>query len=351
MVQEKFLNKNDKGDIMPILVCGGAGYIGSHTVAELLAKGEEVIIVDSLQTGHLQAVLPDATLYQVDLRDIELLDDVFSENDIEAVIHFAADSLVGESIENPLKYYDNNVYGTMCLLNAMEKHNVKQIVFSSTAATYGEPNSIPILETDPTIPTNPYGETKLAIEKMLKWSEKAYGIKSVVLRYFNVAGAHMNEEIGEDHHPETHLIPLVLQVALGQREKILVFGDDYDTHDGTCIRDYIHVTDLADAHILALENLRQKNKSSTYNLGNGNGFTVKEVIEVARKVTKTDIPAKVAPRRAGDPAKLVASSEKIMKELGWKPKYSSLEAIIESAWKWHANNPNGYKDLLNKRKL
>ncbi|MFC3883708.1 UDP-glucose 4-epimerase GalE [Bacillus songklensis] len=327
---------------MAILVCGGAGYIGSHTVSELLDKGEEVIVVDNLQKGHEQAVLESAKLCIGDLRDETFLDEVFTNNRIEAVVHFAADSLVGESVEDPLKYYDNNVYGTLCLLRTMVKHDVKKMVFSSTAATYGEAKNFPILEDDPTEPTNPYGETKLAIEKMLKWSEQAYGLKYVVLRYFNVAGAHMAGKLGEDHTPETHLIPIILQVALGKREHISIFGEDYDTHDGTCIRDYIHVTDLADAHILAIEKLHRDNTSGTYNLGNGNGFTVKEVIEAARKVTGHPIPAQVAPRRAGDPAKLVASSEKAMKELGWQPRYTTLEQMIESAWKWFQTHPEGY---------
>lgn len=250
---------------------------------------------------------------------------------------------MGESVEKPLQYYENNVYGTMCLLKVMIEFDVKKIVFSSTAATYGEAENMPILETDPTVPTNPYGETKLAVEKMLKWSEQAYGLKYVVLRYFNVAGAHMEGKLGEDHQPETHLIPIILQVALGEREKIMIFGDDYNTEDGTCIRDYIHVTDLADAHILAIEKLRKENKSATYNLGNGNGFSVKEVIETAREVTGHPIPAEIAPRRAGDPAILIASSEKAINELGWKPKYADLHTMIESAWNWFQKNPNGYE--------
>jgi UDP-glucose 4-epimerase len=329
---------------MSVLVCGGAGYIGSHAVAELIARNEEVIVVDNLQTGHKHAVLEGAKLWIGDLRDEEFLDSVFAENDIEAVIHFAADSLVGESVTNPLKYYDNNVNGALSLLKIMKKYDVDKIVFSSTAATYGEPKNIPILETDPTEPTSPYGDTKLAVEKILRWSEEAYGIKHVVLRYFNVAGAHMTEDIGEDHEPESHLIPIILQVALGKRDKINIFGDDYNTHDGTCIRDYIHVSDLVAAHLLAIEKLRNGGTSGIYNLGNGNGFTVKEVIDTARKVTGKDIPAIVAPRRGGDPARLIASSEKAMKELGWKPRYASLEQIIESAWKWHKNHPDGYQD-------
>ncbi|MFC0272401.1 UDP-glucose 4-epimerase GalE [Metabacillus herbersteinensis] len=329
---------------MAILVCGGAGYIGSHTVSELLDRGEQVIVVDNLQKGHLPAVLEGAKLYKGDLRDESFLKGVFQENNIDAVVHFAADSLVGESVGSPLQYYDNNVYGAMCLLKVMQEFEVKKIVFSSTAATYGEAKNIPILESDPTEPTNPYGETKLAVEKMLKWSEEAYGIKHVVLRYFNVAGAHMEGKLGEDHQPETHLIPIILQVALGQREKIMIFGDDYDTEDGTCIRDYIHVTDLADAHILAIEKLRNDNQSGTYNLGNGKGFSVKEVIDSARKVTGHPIPAEVAPRRAGDPARLIASSEKAIQQLGWKPRYAELEMMIESAWNWFQAHPNGYRN-------
>ncbi|MDT2048105.1 MULTISPECIES: UDP-glucose 4-epimerase GalE [Bacillaceae] len=328
---------------MAVLVCGGAGYIGSHTVAELLDKGKDVVVVDNLQKGHKEAILEGVRLYVGDLRDTEFLDEVFQENEIESVVHFAADSLVGESVTDPLTYYDNNVYGALCLLKVMNKHGVKHIVFSSTAATYGEAKNFPILEDDPTEPTNPYGETKLAIEKMLKWSEKAYGLRYVVLRYFNVAGAHLDGKLGEDHTPETHLIPIILQVALGKREHISIFGDDYDTKDGTCIRDYIHVTDLADAHVLALEKLARDNTSGTYNLGNGNGFTVKEVIDAARKVTNHSIPAIVAPRRAGDPAKLVASSQRAMDELGWNPRYTSMEQMIESAWKWFQAHPEGYK--------
>ncbi|TCO68122.1 UDP-glucose 4-epimerase GalE [Caldanaerobacter subterraneus] len=327
---------------MAILVCGGAGYIGSHAVYALLKRNEEVVVVDNLATGHSESVL-GGKLYIGDLRDEDFLDKVFSENNIEAVMHFAASSLVGESVENPFKYYENNVCGTLSLLKAMKKHGVKKIVFSSTAAVYGEPERIPIKEEDRTEPTNPYGETKLAIEKMLKWADAAYGIKYVALRYFNVAGALETGEIGEDHSPETHLIPIILQVALGKRDKVMIYGDDYPTKDGTPIRDYIHVMDLVDAHILALEKLRKENKSEVYNLGNGEGFTVKEVIEVARKVTGHPIPAEVTGRRPGDPAVLVASSEKAMKDLGWRPKYASLEEIIESAWMWHKNHPNGFK--------
>ena len=328
---------------MSILVCGGAGYIGSHTAYELFKRGEDVIVVDSLITGHKKAVI-GGKLYVGDLRDSEFMDKVFEENDIEAVIDFAAYSLVGESVGKPLDYYENNVYGTMCLLKKMVEFGVDKIVFSSTAATYGEPERIPIKEDDKTFPTNPYGETKLAVEKMLKWCDNAYGIKHVVLRYFNVAGADESGVIGEDHNPETHLIPLILQVPLGKREFIEIYGDDYDTKDGTCVRDYIHVTDLADAHILALDKLRKDKSSAIYNLGNGEVFTVNEVVETARKVTGHPIPAKIAARRPGDPAKLVASSDKIINELGWNPKHDSLEEIIESAWKWHKSNPYGFSD-------
>lgn len=328
---------------MRVLVLGGAGYIGSHTVSELIDAGEEVVIIDNLETGYLEAVNPKAVFYQGDIRDRSFVDSVFDKEDIDAVIHFAANSLVGESMKLPLKYYDNNLYGTKVLLESMVAHNVDKIVFSSTAATYGEPESIPILETDRTEPTNPYGETKLSMEKMMKWTGVAHGLRYVALRYFNACGAHISGEIGEAHNPETHLIPLILQVPNGQRKAISIFGDDYDTKDGTCVRDYIHVTDLAQAHILAMKYLMDGKESDVFNLGNGVGFTVKEVIETARKVTGHPIPAEVAPRRGGDPAKLIASSEKAKKVLGWKPEHADLEEIIETAWKWHKNHPNGYK--------
>lgn len=327
---------------MSILVCGGAGYVGSHMVSKILENGQDVVILDNLQKGHKNAILSDK-VYIGDLRDRKILDKVFTENNIEAVIDFAADSLVGESMEDPLKYFNNNVGGTISLLTAMKDYKVKYIVFSSTAATYGEPENIPILEEDATIPTNPYGETKLTVEKILKWCDKAYGIKYTALRYFNAAGAHIDGNIGEDHKPESHLIPIILQVALGQREKIMIFGDDYITEDGTCVRDYIHVTDLAEAHLCALNRLKNGGNSCSYNLGNGKGFSVKQVIDVARKVTGIDIKAQIASRRPGDPAILIASSDKAIKELNWQPKYNSLEKIIETAWEWHKNHPNGYK--------
>lgn len=326
---------------MAILVCGGAGYIGSHMVAELLAQNKEVIILDNFEKGHEDAIL-GGKIYKGDLRDKNILDKIFTENHVEAVIDFAAYSLVGESMVEPLKYFNNNVSGTISLLEAMKKYGVKYIVFSSTAATYGEPENTPILENDKTIPTNAYGESKLLVEKILKWCDTCYGIKFTVLRYFNAAGAHINGKIGEDHSPETHLIPLILQVALNKRDEIMIFGDDYKTKDGTCVRDYIHVSDLASAHLLALNRLIDGGESRIYNLGNGTGFTVKEVIEVARKVTNHPIPAKIAPRRAGDPAILIASSDKAISELNWKPKFNSLETIIETAWKWHSSHIYGY---------
>ncbi len=328
---------------MTVLVLGGAGYIGSHTVYALIEKGEDVVIIDNLETGYIEAVHPKARFYQGDIRDRSFLNGVFEKEKIDAVIHFAANSLVGESMVDPLKYYDNNVNGTKVLLQSMVAHKLDKIVFSSTAATYGEPERVPILETDKTEPTNTYGETKLSMEKMFKWTGKAHGLKYVSLRYFNACGAHKSGEIGEAHSPETHLVPLILQVPLNQRESIGIYGDDYPTKDGTCIRDYIHVTDLAQAHMLAVEYLIKGNESNIFNLGNGIGFTVKEVIDTARKVTGHDIPAVITPRRAGDPAQLIASSDKARTVLGWKPEYADLEEIIGSAWKWHSTHPNGYK--------
>ena len=328
---------------MSILVLGGAGYIGSHTVYELISAGRDVVVADNLVTGFRAAVHPKAKFYQADIRDRKAMDQLFEQEDIEGVIHFAASSQVGESMTNPLKYYDNNLCGTACLLQSMVAHGVDKIVFSSTAATYGEPERIPILEGDRTEPTNCYGETKLAMEKMFSWTGRAHGLRYVALRYFNACGAHPNGLIGEAHQPETHLIPLILQVPNGQREKISVFGDDYDTPDGTCIRDYIHVCDLAQAHILALDYLMAGGKSDVFNLGNGVGFSVKEVIEVARKVTGHPIPLEIAPRRAGDPARLVASSEKAKSVLGWKPRYDSLDTIVSTAWAWHKGHPQGYE--------
>ena len=327
---------------MAILVLGGAGYIGSHTVYKLIDAGRDVVIADNLETGHIEAVHPKAKFYQGDIRNREFVDSVFESEQIDGVIHFAANSLVGESMTNPLKYYDNNLCGTKVLLESMVAHSIDKIVFSSTAATYGEPERVPILETDKTEPTNCYGETKLSMEKMFKWVGKAHGLRFVSLRYFNACGAHVSGKIGEAHNPESHLIPLILQVPNGQRDFISIFGDDYDTKDGTCIRDYIHVTDLAQAHILAMDYLMTGGESNIFNLGNGVGFTVKEVIDTARKVTGHPIPAKITPRRAGDPAQLIASSEKAKTVLGWHPEHADLEEIIATAWNWHKNHPHGF---------
>lgn len=319
---------------MSILVTGGAGYIGSHVVMALLERSKDVVIVDNLVNGH-KFLVKGGKFYCGDIRDEEFLDRVFKENSIEAVMHFAAYSLVGESIKEPIKYYDNNVGGTISILKIMKANNVKNIVFSSTAAVYGEPKAIPIIEDADTCPTNPYGESKLAVEKLLEWANKTGDINYITLRYFNAAGAHESGEIGEAHNQETHLIPIVLDVALGKSDKIVVFGGDYDTFDGTCIRDYIHVMDLAEAHILALEKLEIEGKSGIYNLGNGKGFSVKQVIDIAKEVTGVNIPVEIGERRAGDPAVLVASSKKAKEELNWKPKYNELRKIIEDAWRWH----------------
>ncbi|WP_080844315.1 UDP-glucose 4-epimerase GalE [Cytobacillus gottheilii] len=326
---------------MSILITGGAGYIGSHTVRYFTEKNEDIVVVDNLQNGHKDSVQIDH-FYNIDIRDKDALQEVFINHNIEGVIHFAANSLVGESMSKPYDYYENNVYGMMCLLDVMKENNVKKIVFSSTAAVYGEPKQIPIMEINETNPTNPYGETKLAMEKMMKWFEQGYGTQYVSLRYFNAAGAHESGMIGEDHEPETHLMPLILQVALGVREQIAIFGSDYPTIDGTCVRDYIHVMDLAAAHYLALEYLRKENKSDVFNLGNGNGYSVKQVIDTARKVTNHPIPSVLKDRRSGDPAVLIASSEKAKTLLGWNPQHHSLEKMIADAWNWHQGNPEGY---------
>lgn len=327
---------------MAILVLGGAGYIGSHTVYELIDAGRDVVVADNLLTGFRAAVHPKARFYQADIRDRAAMDKLFQTEHIDGVIHFAASSQVGESMSDPLKYYDNNLHGTMVLLSAMVAHGVDKIVFSSTAAAYGEPEQVPILETDRTVPTNCYGETKLSMERMMAWVSQAHGLRYVALRYFNAAGAHPSGSIGEAHTPETHLIPIILQVPNGQRDKVSIFGGDYPTRDGTCVRDYIHVTDLAQAHILALDYLLAGGENNVFNLGNGVGFTNKEVVEVARSVTGHPIPAEIAPRRAGDPAQLVASSEKAKAVLGWKPKYDDLNTIVATAWKWHQSHPNGF---------
>ncbi len=322
---------------MRIVVTGGAGYIGSVTVAKLLAKGHEVIVYDSLQEGHRDAVASGARLVVGDLADTKKVEAVLLENEIEAVIHFAAYCLVGESVLHPAKYFINNVANGLNLLEAMRKAGTGLMIFSSTAAVYGMPESVPIVEEQPTKPINPYGESKLCFERILHGYHTAYDLNYVSLRYFNAAGA--SEDYGEDHEPETHLIPLVLKAALGRDEGVKIFGDDYETDDGTCVRDYIHVEDLSEAHILALG----CSGEHIYNLGNERGFSVREVIEIARKVTGSQIKAEKALRRAGDPPRLIASSKKIKEDLGWKPERPEIEGIVESAWRWMKRNPEGYK--------
>ncbi|MFN2499736.1 MAG: UDP-glucose 4-epimerase GalE [Pyrinomonadaceae bacterium] len=326
---------------MRVMVTGGAGYIGSVVTEELLRDGHDVIVYDNLQKGHRQAVVAPAEFVHADLADRASLHKTLSAHRIEAVIHMAADSLVGESCEHPAKYYQNNLVAGLNLLEAMREAGVSRIVFSSTAATYGEPEKQPIEESDPNRPTNPYGESKLAFERALRWYDEAYNLRYASLRYFNAAGA--SDLCGEDHDPESHLIPIALQAATGKRQFIQVYGDDYPTPDGTCVRDYIHVIDLARAHILALGALDKG--SRVYNLGcGGDGYSVSEVLKAAREVTGKDINATVGPRRAGDPSVLIASSEKIKRELGWKPQFQDLRVIIESAWKWMQAHPAGYDD-------
>ncbi|MDL2259915.1 UDP-glucose 4-epimerase GalE [Deltaproteobacteria bacterium OttesenSCG-928-K17] len=324
-----------------ILVCGGAGYIGSHMVDALLKAGRKVIVLDNLQSGHREAVKAEAVFCRGDVRDQALLDDIMGRG-VTAVVHFAASSLVGESMEKPLDYYGNNVHGMEVLLKAMVKSGVGRIIFSSSAAVYGEPDQVPIPENAATRPTNPYGETKLAMEKMIGWAEKAHGLKYTSLRYFNVAGALSDGSLGEDHHPETHLIPLVLQVPLGQREFIGVFGDDYPTPDGTCIRDYVHVGDLAEAHLLALGRLENGGDSAIFNLGSSTGLSVMEIINKAEEVTGQKIPRKIMPRRLGDPARLVADSSLAREILGWRPRFERADDIIATAWAWHSRHPQGF---------
>lgn len=327
---------------MSYIVLGGAGYIGSHAVNKLIENNYDVIVVDNLQSGHEEAINSKAKFYKGDIRDKNFLSNVFKKENIDGVFHFAANSIVGESMKEPLMYFNNNVYGMQILLEVMNEHNVNKIVFSSTAATYGEPKKVPITEDMETCPTNTYGETKLVMEKMMKWCDKAYGMKYVALRYFNVAGAEDDGSIGEDHNPETHLIPIVLQTALGKRNHITIFGDDYDTEDGTCVRDYVHVVDLVEAHILAMKYLTHGGESNTFNLGSSQGFSVKEIVETARKVTDKDIKAIIGERRAGDPSKLIASSDKARKILGWNPTRTNIENIIKDAWLWHDTHKNGY---------
>lgn len=329
---------------MSVLVLGGAGYIGSHMVKTLVEAGRDVVVADALFTGHRDAVNSAAKFYQVDIRNKTALSEVFDKENIEQVVHFAAFSIVPESVANPLKYFDNNTSGMITLLEVMKEHDVKQIVFSSTAATYGNPVNIPIKETDPQNPINPYGESKLMMEKIMAWSDKSDGVKWVALRYFNVAGAAEDGSIGEDHTPETHLVPIILQAGLGQREYIEMFGDDYKTPDGFNVRDYVHVLDLADAHMRALKYLADGHDSNQFNLGSATGFSVKEMVEAAREATGVDIPSKIGPRRAGDPDILIANSDKARDVLGWAPKYDNVQDIIKTAWHWHQNHPTGYDD-------
>ena len=325
---------------MRVLVTGGAGYIGSVVTEELVKDGHQVVVYDSLYKGHRQAVAAGADFVQADLMDAATLRTTLNNHQINAVVHMAADSLVGESCAHPAKYYRNNLAAGLVLLDAMREVGVNRIVFSSTAATYGEPEKQPIEENAPNIPTNPYGQSKLAFEHAMRWYDEAYGLRYATLRYFNAAGASKN--FGESHDPETHIIPIALQAAAGRRSLVEVYGEDYPTRDGTCVRDYIHVIDLARAHILALKVVEQG--SRIYNLGcGGEGYSVREVIKMARDVTGKDIPMHMAPRRAGDPAVLVASSEKIRRELGWTPQYQDLRVIIESAWRWMLAHPNGYE--------
>ncbi|HBV86478.1 MAG TPA: UDP-glucose 4-epimerase GalE [Desulfosporosinus sp.] len=326
-----------------ILVSGGAGYIGSHTVKTLLEQSYKPVVLDNLVTGHRQSVPRDVPFYQGDIADSRLVRKVVEQERISAVIHFAARSLVGESAEKPDLYFEENTAKTNRFVSSLLEAGVKRIIFSSTAATYGIPEEVPIPESAPTTPINPYGFSKLMIEQSFSWLEKAYGLEWIALRYFNAAGAALDSSLGEDHFPETHLIPLILKTALGQRETISIFGTDYSTPDGTCIRDYIHVLDLAKAHILALEALGKGIGSGVYNVGTGSGYSVREVIETARLVTGRGIPVLESPRRPGDPDILVAKVEKIQHSLGWTPQYSSLEQIIKSAWAWHLGHPNGFE--------
>jgi UDP-glucose 4-epimerase len=325
-----------------ILVTGGAGYIGSHVVKELLHRNYKPIVFDNLQTGHRKAA-KGALFIAGDLSDQKKLTVTFQSYPIDAVIHFAADCLVGESVKNPFKYFNNNVKNGLKLLEIMEVFKVMKFIFSSSAAVYGEPNSIPIGEDHPCLPTNPYGETKWIFEKVLQAFHDGGKLNFISLRYFNAAGAHPDGNSGEDHSPETHLIPLVIKAAL-DGTSVPVFGTDYPTPDGTCIRDYIHVTDLAHAHFLALRKLDQERNSAIYNLGNGNGFSVREVIEAVRRISGKEIASVDSSRRPGDPARLVASSKKIREELGWIPRFPDLETIVETACKWHTNHPKGYED-------
>ncbi|MEZ5965394.1 MAG: UDP-glucose 4-epimerase GalE [Planctomycetota bacterium] len=331
---------------MVILVVGGAGYIGSHTVAALRERGRPVLVLDDLSEGHVAAV-KDTELVRGDVHDRACLDRIFGQRGVTAVFHFAARCYVGESVSDPGRYYRHNVGGTLNLLEAMVAHRVERLVFSSTCATYGTPDRMPLTEDLPQHPINPYGETKLVCEKMMRDFQRAHGLQAIALRYFNAAGAHPTGELGEDHDPETHLIPLVIGAALGTRPPVTVFGDDYPTPDGTCVRDYIHVCDLAEAHVLGLEAMERAGRAfgfRAYNLGNEQGTSVLEVIRAVETVSGRPVPRRVGPRRAGDPPRLVGSSAKIRAELGWQPRFGSIEQIVESAWRWHTTHPDGHQD-------
>ena len=328
---------------MSVLVTGGAGYIGSHMVRLLREAGESVVALDNLSTGHAEAVA-NAELIRGDLRDTELLSDTMDRHAVEEVIHFAGSIIVPESMKDPEKYYANNVMATFDLLRVMHRHGVARIVFSSSAAVYGEPEQVPLSEEARTEPLSVYGRTKLIVEGVLADYAVAYGLHYTALRYFNVAGAHPDGTVGEDHDPETHIIPLIMKTLLGQREQFTLFGTDYPTEDGTCIRDYIHVVDLCRAHLLALQRMREQGGSRIYNLGNGSGFSNRQIIDAVERVTGKKLTFREGPRRPGDPAVLVASSEKIIRELGWKPEHASLEDIVATAWKWHRAHPHGYAD-------
>ena len=326
---------------MAILVTGGAGYIGSVAVEDLVKKGESIVVLDNLVYGHRAAVSENVAFYEGNIGDKDLLRKILSQHQIEACMHFSAYAYVGESVEKPQIYYENNFVQTLKLLDVLIENNVKQFIFSSTCATYGEPQYVPIDEQHSQSPTSPYGWSKFMVERILESYDAAYGLKFVALRYFNACGA--TAGCGEDHNPETHLIPLVLFAAQGKRESISIFGDDYPTPDGTAVRDYIHISDLSQAHLLALEYLRGGGDSQFINLGNGNGYSVKEVIEAARKVTGKNIEARIVARRAGDPSRLVGDSQKAREVLGWNPQFPEIEKIIESAWAWHQANPDGYE--------
>ena len=328
-------------DTKNILVVGGAGYIGSSMSKHLAKHGFTPIVLDNLVYGHKEAV-KYGPFYEGSMSDRKLLDKLFADHPVSAVMHFAAYCYVGESATEPAKYYENNIANTLTLLEAMRQKEIDKFIFSSSCSIYGEPVEVPITEDHPKNPINPYGRTKLVVEQMLQDFESAYGLKTMSLRYFNAAGADPDGELGEDHDPETHLIPLVLKTALGQRTQVDIFGDDYPTADGTCVRDYIHIEDLCQAHMLALERLLSDSPGGAYNLGNEKGHSVKEVIDAARRISGKEIPAAVVNRRPGDPAVLVSSSEKATKDLGWKPEYPDLETIVETAWAWHRENPDGY---------